>query len=385
MTEDEKIHDANKCQPDTTPLSSSAQECRIRLCKSLKNTLSRINNANLNCEINDTSTETVSNSHNAGTLRALILSGGVDTCAILEAASDIGMRFDVCITVVIGDESPDEKFAAFAAKQHGYAHVHHVVRMTSQELVKTYLPRAVQLLQTWDGMTIRNSLVISAAFHKAKELGIHHVIVGDGADELFGGYSFMWGSEDDVTLWKKKRDDMCRKWTFATKKLASSYDIRSHGPFMDEEFVEWALANTARSDCIGERPIKLVLDGESLLHTAGKIVLREAFETCASWRRKDPIEVGSGATVISKDEYWSEELSDGDYQREKERLLTNEGIVIQSKEYMINLWAYIQAFGGICHPEKKRLKIGEGCAGCCFEIGEANFCFICGAWPAQRK
>ncbi len=378
MTEDEKrnVHDIS---PEPAPLDS-ALECRHRLCKSVGRTFSRINDSIT--DSHDANKGTVASTH-TGTSCALILSGGVDTCAILEAASEIGMRFDACITVVIGDESPDEKFASFAAKQHGYAHVHHVVRMTTQDLVKTYLPRTVHLLQTWDGMTIRNSLVISAAFQKASELGMRHVIVGDGADELFGGYSFMWGSEDDVSLWKKKRDDMCRKWTFATTKLASSYDIKSHGPFMEEEFVEWSL-NTTRSDCIGERPIKLVLDGESIMHKVGKIVLREAFETCASWRRKDPIEVGSGATVISKDEYWSEELPDDEYEREKQSLLA-EGIIIPSKEYIINFRAYVKAFGGIVHPERKRLNLGEGCAGCCFEIGDENFCHLCGAWPAQRK
>ena len=34
------------------------------------------------------------------------------------------------------------------------------------------------------------------------------------------------------------------------------------------------------------------------------------FDTVASWRRKDPIEVGSGVTVISKDPFWSARVSD---------------------------------------------------------------------------
>ena len=33
-------------------------------------------------------------------------------------------------------------------------------------------------------------------------------LVGDGADELFGGYSFMWGCADDEVLWKERRDSM---------------------------------------------------------------------------------------------------------------------------------------------------------------------------------
>ncbi len=313
--------------------------------------------------------------------RAIILSGGVDTCAILEAAASINMKFAVAITVVIGNESPDEAFATHAAAQHGIEH--HIVRMTADDLVKEYLPRTVELLQTFDGMTLRNSLVISAAMKEAKRLQMDDVVVGDGADELFGGYSFMWGSADDVTLWKKKRDDMCKKWTFATPQLAASYGIREHGPFMDEDFVAWALT-TNRVDCIGERPIKLVLDGESIMHAVGKVILREAFETCASWRRKDPIEVGSGATIIANDEFWLEKLSDEEYTKAKDEY-KEQGVIVKTKEHLINLKSYVEVFGGLVHPSKERMPLGEGCAGCCFDVGEENFCHICGAWPAQRS
>lgn len=339
-------------------MNDQSKECRDRLCTSMEK---------ISKQIDPRQT-------------AIILSGGVDTCAILEAAKCIGLKFSLAITVVIGDESPDKDFAIHAASAHNLEH--HVLQITADDLVNDYLPATIRLLKTWDGMTLRNSLVISAAFKEAQRLGMKEVITGDAADELFGGYSFMWGCEDDLTLWKKKRDDMCHNWTFATSQLADFYEITAHQPFMDEDFVAWALTTT-RKDCIGEKPIKLLLHGESIMHKVGKVILREAFDTCASWRRKDPIELGSGACIISKDEYWNARIKDDEYKADVLDL-KQKGIVIQTKEHLINFRAYCEVFGGIIHPDNKRLPLGQGCAGCCFDIGEENFCKICGMWPAQR-
>jgi len=196
----------------------------------------------------------------------------------------------------------------------------------------------------------------------------------------------MWGSAGDPEAWKAKRDKMCREWTFATSALADLYGLHSHSPYTEPSFVEWALSSTGRPDCIGARPIKLTLHGEALEHETGKIVLREAFETCASWRRKDPIEVGSGITVIGHDPFWADLISDEELTRQTTELLSR-GFVLQSKEHLANFRAFEAAFGldGAGHPTKARLGLGEGCAGCCFEIGEATWCSVCGAYPAQRK
>ena len=82
-----------------------------------------------------------------------------------------------------------------------------------------------------------------------------------------------------------------------------------------------------KSDCIGERPIQLVYGGEYQDHMTGKIILRQAYETVASWRRKDPIEVGSGITVIGHDEYWKDIISDEEFETETKALLER-GFVI---------------------------------------------------------
>jgi len=103
-------------------------------------------------------------SRTEATSRVLILSGGVDTCAILAAARELGVTFAAGVTVSTGPNSPDLPFAIAAAEEAGL--LHHVVHVTSADLVGTHLPACVKLLNTFDGMTLRNSLVVAAAMQK---------------------------------------------------------------------------------------------------------------------------------------------------------------------------------------------------------------------------
>ena len=290
---------------------------------------------------------------------------------------------NLACTQVTGDDSPDLGFSSACAAEHDIPH--HVVRLTADELVDEYLPEIIELLQIYDGMVLRNSLVIAAVFKKANELGFKHAITGDGSDELFGGYSFMW-SHTDPAVWREKRDSMCAEWTFSTDELAGKYQITAHSPYMAERTKNWAIQNTERSDCIGVRPIRLYHGGECKDHETGKLILREAYDTVASWRRKDPIEVGSGATVIGKDSFWANRISDDEFDAEK-AALAQRGYVINSKELLVNFRIWEDIFGrdGITLTNMKRLPLGEGCVGCCFDIGkEKMFCNLCGAYPAQR-
>ena len=216
-------------------------------------------------------------------------------------------------------------------------------------------------------------------------------IVGDNADELFGGSHDVYFDDKyahDPEGWKRKRDGMA-DLPFVTKKIAESYNLAVHQPFMDQRlFVRWALGETARGDCIGKCKIQSRFEGPYEMQNCGKIPLREAFRTVASWRRMDWIFRGSGAAEgdilvdhyetavgISDDEFESQQI---DY--------SHEGIKIKSKEHLHNIRIFRIVFGGLNHPTKRRYPIGDrrGCVSCCFEIGDEQFCHLCDEYPAQH-
>lgn len=196
----------------------------------------------------------------------------------------------------------------------------------------------------------------------------------------------MWGNENEPSEWRKKRDSMCAEWTFSTEELAGKYGIKQHSPYSEPRTAEWSIANTERSDCVGIRPIRLFYKGETKEHITGKLILRVAYETVSSWRRKDPIEVGSGVTVIGCDPYWKDQISDDEFKAETDALRVR-GYIIDRKEQLANFREFEKCFGrdGIGQDDTKRFPLGEGCVGCCFEIGEKTFCHMCGAYPAQRS
>lgn len=338
--------------------------------------------------------------------RGLLLSGGVDSTAILEAAAEQDIAFALAVTVVvISDDkdneicnryydAPDDLYAHNAAQRHGLKHV--VVRLTTAELVEKYTERTIETVQVWGRMDVRNSLVISAAMDEARKHGIEDLLIGDAADEIFGGYPFMFGNPNEhPNRWRDHRDNMVHQWTFVTQKLARSFGLIAHEPFMDRELlVDWALT-LDRKDCTTDDQclIQLKFGGPRTVQTVGKMPLREAFPNNPSaWRRMDFIDVGSGAIVVDESSHryfsWPGEhnVSDQEFSSEKERLQRDEGICIQHKEHLFNIRIYQKLFGGLVHPTKQRFPVGDprGCVACTFEIGEDLFCHQCDIYPAQQ-
>ena len=111
----------------------------------------------------------------------LFLSGGIDSSAILSAASNAGAAGLNTYTVRFDDRSSEHEYATLVASAFGATH-HELVLDPSR--IVSDLPRIVARLDqpTLDAV---NSYYVSAA---VAETGIKAVLSGAGGDELFGGY-----------------------------------------------------------------------------------------------------------------------------------------------------------------------------------------------------
>src|SRR4051794_35179639 len=111
----------------------------------------------------------------------VFLSGGIDSSAILSAATESGAAGLNTYTVRFDDRSSEHEYAREVAATFGARH-HELVLDASR--VVSDLPRILMRLDqpTLDAV---NSYYVSAA---VAETGIKAVLSGSGGDELFGGY-----------------------------------------------------------------------------------------------------------------------------------------------------------------------------------------------------
>ena len=341
---------------------------------------------------------------------AILLSGGVDTAAVMEANRYLGEESGDCqmdiknaVTVLTSDLATDRPYASPVAVRHSLTH--HVLDVSLLAILEM-LPFCVRTLKTFDGMTLRNSIVIALALKKAKDLGATVVLTGDGADELMGGYSYTWGTVDE-DIWLQKRNELSGKMNFSTGAMASALGLKATAsPFLEPSFIEWVTTSTGRKDCIAEMPIELSPSTERIMHITGKVCLRAAFpDSPSAHRRKDPIETGSGATDLNVSKggavFFGSLLDmpptpEGQvaFKQEVGRLLEEQGVAIKDVEHLYYYREFLKCFpppeatGGSllagCGLDIDRFA-GDDCVGCGYRLRNPSdmFCYVCGAWPAR--
>jgi len=276
----------------------------------------------------------------------ILLSGGLDTSILAFVA-----RPSVGFTVALKDsQASDLVYSEKIAKLLKIKHKK--MEFTTEEALAT-LPEVIGILKTFD-LALPNDLSIYFALKLARENRISSVMTGDGADELFAGYSYMAElSPEDLERYIRR---LSQNWHFSAGYLGKALGVEVRQPFLDEDFVRFALEIS---------PELKVKNG------VGKYILRKSFEDLLPaeivWRRKEPIEYGSGSTKVH--EIIDNMVTDEEFQSARKEV----DIKFINKEHFFYWRIYNQVVGEI--PKARDDEISCPC--CRAAMGKYH-CRTCG-------
>lgn len=278
-----------------------------------------------------------------------LFSGGLDSAA---AAALSGCKRGIVVT--LGEDAPDLEYARQAAQALGMDLTHVVVSRTE---ALDALPGVVSVLESFDP-ALPNDLAVYFGLKEAQAMGYASVVTGDGADELFAGYSYMRSVGDLDTYIR----DLARTMSFNSNRLGAHLGIAIMQPFLHRDIVDFALG-IARQWKIRER--------RGAVH--GKWVLRRALAgflpEAVLWQGKRPLEVGSGMTSLNA--YFEERITDNGLQEKMRQY----GIYFMNKAHSYYYEVYRQVVGDIppAGPDERP------CPGCGAGMKkDRGHCRVCG-------
>jgi len=295
----------------------------------------------------------------------MLFSGGIDTSILATIVSKyVRIRGFTCAFKQAN--ALDLKYAKLMAKQ---LNIEHYINPFDEDEIFEVIPDVVKVLGSFDPMEVRNSITIMIGLRFAKSYGSTKLITGDGADELFAGYHMYYrhvGNKEKLSAKLKKMWDIM---AFSSVPLGKSMGIEVRAPFLDPDIKEFAMNMDPRYNVQEER-------GELW----GKWILRKAYEDVlppeVRWRDKNPIEVGSGTTILPR--FMAKKIPDSEFEAKKKKILERDNVTIRDKEQLVYYEAYREAVG-VPYPKDPDART---CPQCNTNVPEnATVCKTCGAYP----
>ena len=288
------------------------------------------------------------------------LSGGLDSSVI----SFLLKHRDLQAVAVIAEDfiSTDLTYCQMVSKEMQMPLTIHNVKTTD---ILQGVEETIRILKNFNDIEIRNNVVMYLAIKWGRDHGINSIITGDGADELFAGYSFLINKSPRELEDEIKR--ICSVMHFPTQKIGEALGVRVESPFLNDNVVKLAL----------EIPANLkVRDEDGKTH--GKWILRKAFQTYIPqqvvWRKKSPMQDGSGTVGLTK--LFDSIIGEEQFVEKKLTVKKTDGIVIRSRESMHYYEIYKRLFGLPVDSHSE-----HACPYCRYDVGASRFCRMCGAFP----
>ena len=241
------------------------------------------------------------------------------------------------------------------------------LKMASVEEIITAIDETIKILQVFNDIEIRNSVVMYLALNAIKKEGHTAIITGDGADELFAGYNFFLKmSETEL------EESLKRLWEimhFPTQKIAKSLGINVESPFLHEKVIDFAKSLPVNYKVKVENGQKY-----------GKWILRKLFENkipkSVVWRKKAAMQDGAGTSGLIS--MFNNTISDEFFKEETEKIVDADKVLIKSKESLYYYMRYRKYFDAPINLHSSKFK----CPNCRYKIKpDSKFCRMCGSFP----
>lgn len=217
------------------------------------------------------------------------LSGGLDSSII---AAMIRQQVDELHTFSVGIEGSDDLAAARLVADH-IDSIHHEYVFTLKEVLDK-LPEIIYHLESFDQDLVRSAIPCYFTSRLAAEY-VKVIHTGEGADELFAGYTYYKDVPDEKVLHDELRRSVQSLHNINLQRvdrLTMAHSLEGRVPFLDTRMID--LAMTIPAD------LKLLRDQSGQL--IEKWILRKACEDLLPedivWRKKAQFDEGSGTVDL---------------------------------------------------------------------------------------
>ena len=200
-------------------------------------------------------------------VNAIALSGGLDSSLIAAIAKQYNPDIHLFTGTIDSADAPDLPMAELMAEFLGLEH--HIYRITDKD-ISGIIPDAVWYLESFDEDCISGIIANYYVSRMVKEYS-HNVMVGEGADELFGGYRMVL-KNPKVTS-NEHREELARKllsiaYNTALRRLDRAWlanSVTYQTPFLDPSVLAFSRKIPMDWKIYGEKQTE-------------KYILREAFK-----------------------------------------------------------------------------------------------------------
>ena len=290
----------------------------------------------------------------------IALSGGLDSSILAHLRK---YQKPQAMTIITKDFlGTDLTFAQIVAKHTG---LHLSLMQVTMEEVLDSINETIKILDNFNDIEIRNSIVPHIYLSSLKKKGVDSIITGDGADEIFAGYNFLLNKSNDELDEELKR--IKKIMHFPSKDIAKSLNMKVENPFLNEDVIKF-------SDSIPVSRKINVKENKKF----GKWILRETFEKDLPkniiWREKSPMQDGSGTNNLTG--LFNTIITDEIFSQKKTKILEEDGVYIRTKESL----HYYECFRK--SSSVKKSSSDRKCPDCDYEINlNSRFCRMCGKFP----